>query len=481
MKNIFKLTAITLVTGLVLVMLSSCKKELETTPQTSLTDLKTFDDVRSALKGCYAGFQSANYYNNPSASGSGSGWSALPDLMGDDMIEALESLGNWRTQSEMSYAADYGPIQSVYSQPYEIISRVNNLLNFIGNYETGDNATEAKRIKAQALAIRAHAHFDLLRYFASSYDRASTAPGVAYVTIFNALKPFANLPPRNSVKEDYDKIYADLNDALTAFRDGGDTPDNDSRNYIDSTVVYAMKARVDYYASDWNAAIADATIALNLRPLTDAAGFADVFSAAGEPAPSSEVYWAIPSDGSMTPGGATNGANPNYRVSTPMSNIIIAQGGVYANSSLIRFNQAGIGDFPRTLSRKYAGIKSFKVFRAGEMILIRAEAKQRTGVVTALDDLNELRTNRGVATGSETGAVLLTAILLQRRVELLCEGHRWFDIKKATRTINRTECGTAGASTSNVCSIASTSRSWAFPIPFNDLKVNPNLTQNEGY
>ena len=479
MKNIFKLTAITLFTGLVL--LSSCKKELETTPQTSLTDLKTFDDVRSALKGCYAGFQSADYYNNPAASGSGSGWSALPDLMGDDMIEALESLGNWRTQSEMSYAADYGPIQSVYSQPYEIISRVNNLLNFIVNYETGDNAAEAKRIKAQALAIRAHAHFDLLRYFAPTYDRTSTNPGVAYVTIFNAIKPFANLPPRNSVKEDYDKIYVDLNDALTAFRNGGDTPANDSRNYIDSTVVYAIKARVDYYASDWNAAISDATIALNLRPLTDAAGFAAVFSAAGEPAPSSEVYWAIPSDGSMTPGGATNGANPNYRVSSPMSKIIIAQGGAYANSSLIGFDQTGIGNFPRTLLRKYAGIKSFKVFRAGEMILIRAEAKQRTGDATSLDDLNELRTNRGVATGSETGTALLNAIILQRRVELLSEGHRWFDIKKTTRTINRTECGTAGGSTSNVCSIAPASRSWAFPIPFNDLKVNPNLKQNEGY
>jgi hypothetical protein len=98
-----------------------------------------------------------------------------------------------------------------------------------------------------------------------------------------------------------------------------------------------------------------------------------------------------------------------------------------------------------------------------------------------LDDLNELRTNRGVATGSETGTALLNAIILQRRVELLSEGHRWFDIKKTTRTINRTECGTTGSSTSNVCSIAPASRSWAFPIPFNDLKVNPNLTQNEGY
>lgn len=479
MKNIFKLTTLTFLACVFTI--TSCKKELETTPQTSLTDLNSFEVIKNSLKGCYEGFKSSSYYNNTAASGSGSGWSALPDLMGDDFVEALESLGNWRTLSEMSYAADNGAIQGIFSQPYEIISRVNNLLKFIGKYETGDTEQEAKTIRAQALAIRAHAHFDLLRYFAPVYDRNSVLPGVPYVTVFDPLKPFGYLPERNTVKEDYDKIYADLNDALTAFGEGIDVPDNDARNYIDPTVVYAMKARVDYYASDWDAAITDATAALESRPLTDAAGYVDAFAVANEGAPTSEVYWAIPSDGGLRPGGATNGSNPNYRISTALSDIISSQGGAYVNSGITRFNQTGFSDFQRTLCRKYAGIRSFKVFRAGEMMLIRAEAKQRTGDATALDDLNELRTNRDVATGSETGSDLLAAILLQRRVELLGEGHRWFDIKRSTRTINRTECGTAGASTSNNCTIASSSRSWTFPIPFNDLKVNPNLKQNEGY
>ena len=479
MKNIFKLIRLTMIAFLLMVI--SCKKELDTTPQTFLAELKNFDDIKSALQGCYAGFQSSNYYDNGAASGSGSGWSALPDLMGDDMVEALESLGNWRSFSEMTYAADNLAIQGIFSQPYEIISRVNNILNSISTYETGATATEAKIIKAQALAIRAHAHFDLLRYFAPDYTRNSTEPGIPYVTTFDALKPFANLPARNTIKEDYDKIFADLNDALSGFREAGNTPENDARNFVDSTVVHAILARVNYYSSDWNAAIAETSIALNIRPLTDAAGYVDAFAVASEGAPSSEVYWAIPSDGNLTPGGATNGGDPNYRISTEMSNILMSQGGAYIDPGITIFNQTGIGGFERTLSNKYEGIKSFKVLRAGEMILIRAEAKQRTGDATALDDLNELRTNRDVATGIETGAALLDAILLQRRVELLSEGHRWFDIKKTTRTIDRTECGTAGASTSNICTVASTSRAWAFPIPFNDLKVNPNLAQNTGY
>ena len=461
--------------------IAACKKPLDTIPDTSLTDLKTFDDVRSALRGAYDGFQSNNYYGSPAASGSASAWSALPELMGDDFVEALESLGNWNIMSEMTYASDNGAVAAAFIQPYEIISRVNNLLKFVETYETGSTEAEAKRIKAQALAIRAHAHFDLMRYFAQDFGRNSTALGVPFVTVFDPQKPFANLPARNTVKENYDAILKDLGDALIAFREGGNTTGNGARNYIDSVVVYAMRTRVNYYASEWAAVIADANIALGLRPVGSAANYISTFATAGEASPSSEVYWAIPSDNALRPGGAISGNSPNYRVTAAMSAILQAQGGAYVDPGVNRFNQAGSGGIQRTLSWKYPGIRSFKVLRAGELLLMRAEAKQRTGDLTALADLNLLRTNRGVAAGAEVGAALLNAILLQRRVELLGEGHRWFDLRRSTKTIVRAECGVANGSRADNCNINSTSRSWTFPIPFNEIKVNPNLVQNQGY
>jgi hypothetical protein len=146
MNKIVKLTTVLLAT--VSLGLGACTKNLETTPDTSLTELRTFDDVRSALLGAYDGFQSPNYYNSPAASGSASAWSTLPELMGDDFVEAIESLGNWNIMSEMIYAADYGNIASAYIQPYEIISRANNLLQSLGNYELGSTAAEAKTIRA---------------------------------------------------------------------------------------------------------------------------------------------------------------------------------------------------------------------------------------------------------------------------------------------------------------------------------------------
>lgn len=478
MKKIVLYTAALVVIGFGSI---SCNKQLETKPQTELVELETFEDVQSALLGAYEGFKSNRYYNNPAASGTASAYSALPDMMGDDMIEALESLGNWRIMSELAYNADNGIVLLAFRQPYEIISRVNNVLQSLGDYETGDTEAAAKTIRGQALAIRAHAHFDLLRYFATEYGRNSTAPGVPVVTSFDPLNPLTILPPRNTVAEVYNQIFTDLADALTAFEEGGAPENNASRYLIDQTTVYAMRARVNLYAGLWQAAIDDATEALNARGLTDAAGYIAVFSGGTEASPSSEVYWAIPSDNTLTPGGGISGGNPNYRVAMPLSDIIEDMGGAYAEPGIILFDQTGIGGFQRTIIDKYAGVNSFKVFRAGEMMLIRAEAKARLDDPTALDDLNAIRAARDVAAGAETGDDLLDAILLLRRVELLGEGHRWFDIKRTTRVVERTECGVANGSSSNNCSAGATSRSWAFPIPFNDIRVNPNLTQNPGY
>ncbi|MES2881457.1 MAG: RagB/SusD family nutrient uptake outer membrane protein [Bacteroidota bacterium] len=461
----------------------SCSKQLDTQPETFAIELQSFEDVENAMKGVYDGFQSQNYYNSPPSSGSPSGWSSTPELMGDDFVEALESLGNWNSLSEMAYAADNGAVEGAFVHAYTIIGRANTVLAAVGKFETGATAMQAKTIKAQALAIRAHAHFDLMRYYAQSYDRNATTLGIPYVTTINLSNPFSNLPARNTVKENYDAVFKDLNDALVAFRAGGNTTANASRYYVDSLVVYAMRTRVSYYASQWADVIRDANTALTLRPLGNATDYVNVFrigSSGFEDAPPTEVYWAIPSDGALVPGGAIGGTNASYRITANMTSILQGQGGAYINTGIVRFNQPGIG-INRTLLWKYPGIRSFKVFRAGEIILMRAEAKYRTSDATSLTDLNSLRTNRGVLAGTETGTSLLDAITLLRRVELLGEGHRWFDLRRTTKTIVRAECGATGNSRAANCSIAPSSRGWIWPIPFDDINVNPNLVQNPGY
>ena len=97
------------------------------------------------------------------------------------------------------------------------------------------------------------------------------------------------------------------------------------------------------------------------------------------------------------------------------------------------------------------------------------------GLATALNDLNALRSARGAAIGSESGTALLNAIQTERRKELFIEGHRFFDLKRTTRTVNRTQ------GCSSYCSLAADNRAWALPIPQTEIIANPNMQQNPGY
>ncbi len=114
------------------------------------------------------------------------------------------------------------------------------------------------------------------------------------------------------------------------------------------------------------------------------------------------------------------------------------------------------------------------------MYLIRAEALANSGQeASALNDLNTLRAARinSFVNGTESGPALINAIALERRKELFMEGHRWFDLKRTTKTIDR---GTIAAPTTQA-TLASTRREWAWPIPQGELDANSNMKQNTGY
>jgi hypothetical protein len=100
-----------------------------------------------------------------------------------------------------------------------------------------------------------------------------------------------------------------------------------------------MRARVNYYAAQWNDVIHDASVALNRRPLGNSADYVLSFDPASESTPPSEVYWQIPSDNLLTPGGAISGNSSNYRVTQAMGAILTAQGGAYVDPGIVRFNQ----------------------------------------------------------------------------------------------------------------------------------------------
>ena len=457
--------------------LASCKKIIESEPTHQLdgsTRFTSIEDFDFALTGAYALFRSGNYYGSAS-----NAFVNLPDMMSDNLNETTESLGNYQTLSTWRYAEDEPNIGATWQAAYRIISQANLLLRDIDDFSATDGGA-VNRIKAQALAIRALAHFDLLRYWVEEYDCNSTKPGIPYITVFD----YEQKPARGTVKETYDHIESDLEQARGLMNSGLDKTINATgKAYIDIQGVNAIMSRVFLYSNQLDSAIKYSTLVINAIPLASRTNFPNIWTDAS----TSEVIWSVSFNA-----GEGRIADPVYFVPNNRSSyrpnpaLITTYDQVndvrYSSYFQVRSNRLVLSKYLAKAAQvpRPDGITNFKAFRTGEMYLIRAEAYARKGganEVSALADLNTLRATRiaGFVPGTETGAALIDAIALERRKELISEGHRWFDLKRTTKTIIRSSC-------SVFCTLDPTNRAWTWPLPIAEINANPNiLPQNPGY
>ena len=342
--------------------------------------------------------------------------------------------------------------------------------------------------EAQALAIRALAHFDMMRYFVDNYDRNSTVPGVPYMTIFD----YEQKPARGTVKDDYDHIVQDLQTAKSLMSSMDHTINSgSSRAYIDANAVNAILARIYLYSNQLDSAIKYATLAINARPLATRTAFPDIWTDAS----TAEVFWScIFEAGQGAPGSNVYFPTTNRSEYRPNPTLVASYDAANDVRYISYFKIINTGNPPnpnnpsRLVLSKYLakaaqlgkpdGVVNFKAFRTGEMYLIRAEASARKGdEVTALADLNTLRAARinGYVPVVLTGTALTDAIEQERRKELICEGHRFFDLKRTTRVVSRANCA-------SFCTLAPSNRAWTWPIPQPEIDANANiLPQNPGY
>lgn len=465
-------------------LMTSCDNVIDIEPEFVLDGSQRFrnlDDFEYSLTGTYAQFRSTSYFGN--TSGPAGAYSTLPDMMSDDLTETGESLANFRQLVNFDYAADNGQIEGTWTAAYRIIAQANVTLRNIDQFAQ-ENPGRYNRIKGQALAIRAYVHFDLLRYFATDLSRNSTALGVPYKTVFNT-----ESVARPTVRENWDAIFADLNEAKTLLA-SVDRAINPAANFsnranIDGITVDAILARAYLYAGLNAEAVTAASSVISRVPLANRAAFPLIWR--DENVGASEVIWSIPFNaGEGTP--ATNVYFPaGNRNSFRISNEVLNQ---YDRVNDVRFGSYLQQVGARLVLAKYLGkgnlrdgIVNWKAFRVSEMYLIRAEARANLGQeVDALADLNTLRAAR-IANHTALavqGTALKTAIENERRLELFVEGHRFFDLKRTSRTLDRTDCGT----NFTTCSLAPTNRAWAWPIPINEITANPLINQehqNPGY
>jgi len=465
--------------SLFLLTFSACKKVINI-PESDLiggeTALKTVGYNEQAILGAYAatGIEMAILLNATFA----------------DEVKVAEFY-NAGTTHEWQYASTDVGLRDNFTATtpnYRVIDRVNRVLAALpaaDSTKVGDN-TLRMRLRGEALFLRAFSHFELYRFYCANYDPAGLA------------MPYMETPsiePQARIKMDvyFGKMSADVAEAKTLL------PNNlTDVNRATRLAATALQARIALYKKDWAAAETFASEFITGLPLASMANFPGIWTDAN----TSEVAFRLVRTssfggriGSLWRGTSASASNIGTVTWRPSDKIW----GAYDQVNDVRF-ASYFKDEPLLAARgsrliyKYAGttyatpnenVANAKVYRTGEMYLIRAEARAEqnkiTGANSAESDINALRTARitgYVNVVFATKAEAIDAIMLERYKELAYEGHRFWDLKRRGLPVERLA---SDAPTTNAAVLPTGNFRFLLPIPDPEMKANTLMVQNPGY
>ncbi|MDR2681411.1 MAG: RagB/SusD family nutrient uptake outer membrane protein [Tannerella sp.] len=132
---------------------------------------------------------------------------------------------------------------------------------------------------------------------------------------------------------------------------------------------------------------------------------------------------------------------------------------------------------PAEISNPTESNRNVPVIRFAEILLVHAEAvNEAEGVPSAeaYASVNRVRQRAGLDNlpVGLSQAEFREAVYLERRLELMFEFHRWFDLARTKRLISALE----KAGKINV-----QERHYLLPVPQREIDLNPKLTQNPGW
>jgi starch-binding outer membrane protein, SusD/RagB family len=456
-KNIFLFS-------LMICIISSCQKLDVSSPGDVPTSnvFKNADGLRSAVTGMYSTMQVKEYY--------GAYYPLMADLNSDALTQGgydipdLNEIGSHAMTPQNLYA------ERIYVAIYNTIATANAILQSV-DVITDPNLGEGekKTIKAQALAIRALGHFDLLRLYGYHWD-LNSPNGIPLIT---SVQNATDIVKRSTVAEAYTAIINDLTDA------SGIIPaDFKDAKYANALFIKGLLARVYLYKKDMVKAADFATQVINdgTFSLLDAAGFSTIYS--GRLSAESIFELSFDAQNQSFYNGTTYVRPEALRteiffLANQKLDVFFQSRPGDKRSELVDFknNDAGILPDGRTLKYRGEVTKDNPAYmmRIAEIYLIAAEAKKYAG--GGLADINKLRESRGMdyifAADVPNENSFLQAVLDERLSELNFEGHRFFDLARYQKIEDV-------LGVSNDYSV--------FPIPQREIiATNQQVTQNPGF
>ncbi len=460
-----------------LFLFSACGNDWldEMTPQDSAeTDksLTTLTEAEYALNGIYDLYREYEYYG------------ARFTYYGDAKSEDMQARGDSKRVAKyylFSFNAVDAP-SNFWSFPYKAIRNANNIITFTDKYTATDSEkTQFNNIRGQALTMRAMSHFDLVKIYGMPYTKdngASLGVPVVMKNLSNDAKP-----SRNTVAEVYTQIIKDLEDASGLI--------SKSRNdgQLNWFATRLLLARAYLYKGDNTKAYEISSDLLKQAEGTSFKLFTTAeYSSAWSQQTGAEYFYVI-----YNSSDEIDDANEfisylmhrsgydDLSISSDYINLIDEDKDDVRSKIIERYATN------RFYLKKYAApdykVSNIPILRISEAYLIAAEAAVKLNdKESAAEYLNAIVSRANPEKSVAVDDVTLERVLIERRKELVGEGHRLYDAMRNNQTIER-----KGAShTSALLTDETRKFNWDFykilmPIPRDEMTVNPNMVQNPGY
>ncbi|TDT38748.1 SusD-like starch-binding protein associating with outer membrane [Maribacter spongiicola] len=465
----------------------SCSDEfLSPLPETAIaveSFFQTDADVLSGIYGIYDGLQGVNENTEGNEANANRGVQ-LEHLLTEHRSD------NTRTQTLEGSKADFHRYvvdatnvesEDYYQSMYEVIFRVNNILDYI---DIADAANQPK-YTAEAKFLRAYAYFNLVRLYGE-------VPLVTEVVLSDDKEA---LFTRVSVEQVYAQIVSDLQEAVSVL-------DNGSKSRASRAAAQALLAKVYMTQPDRNYVgaqqLCDAIISSGRFSLMS--DYNDVFYSELN----DEIIFAVQyvtgnaqeSQGFSAEFTSTfrqGGDDGQNIVNDNLIADFTALGGDRTNVSYFTFptrtevtkflpDGSDFSVFPPTYGNnaRDAG-NDYIAIRYADVLLMRVEASIGTGTSTsdlgALMAFQEVRDRAFPDTApNSVSSVSKTELLAERRVELAFENQRFFDLLRfgVAETVLSAHAIEMG--------YIFTARSLLLPIPASEINLSGGLlTQNPGY
>ncbi len=452
-------------------VLASCDNLLDVSPQQEVEPSQAFQSeggFESTLSSVYDDLQDPGYYAQF--------YMLYPEALADNAIN-------------LSGVARYdGPPRNAarehlnrWGAHYESINKANVLLSEIGSFEA--DTTFKREIRGEASFLRALNYFDLVR--TKAYEPGVTVGGFTQGVILRetptqSSEQATQLKSRASVSEVYNLIESDLRNARDLLSGVGN-----SRFKANEAAAQALLAQVHLYRKDFDDAASTATAALesaadNLdADLLEKEEYVEahvgevmssaIFSLDMRPEFDGDATSVNESLSSLT----HDPSSFNFQL-LPTQDLISAHEDGDVRLELYETLPSGNTRINKYTQAVGTYTDNIPVIRAAELLLIRAEARfENENESGALEDVNTLRSARGLSEVSLSGESLIEEILRQKRLELAFEGERFFDLKRRGMDIPKPQV--------DIPDLSYEDRRILAPIPSTEVQLNDSLKQNPGY